>query len=311
MAEQNKQDSGRAWLFVICGVALLAGAVVLLMVLGSGGPEDEEGEEEPVEVKGPSGQELTREELARARERNPEDRRLVVRPSGHGGLLKSSQRTQHLIRQVRLGGKTNDQIIALQLKGKRIQVTVSGPSMAKGKMDGDRWEIMKENLPKFASCYQDRLVEKPGLTGKVVLDITIKPRTKEEMQAVGTVAKASTIKDFKLQQCILQRLSSVPFPKHMVKDVNRKPEQYVINLEPTAGDNATQPVTTRTEPEPPPPDEHPPPKEETKKEPPPKEEPKKEEPPPKEEPKEEPPPKEETPREEPGEEPPDEEPKEE
>ena len=291
----QEQSSSRTWIFVVCGVALLAGAVALLLVLRSGSSEDEDEDEVQEGVARQPGREVERA----ASHREHEDRRLVVKPSSvKGGLLKSAQRSQHLIRQIKLGGQTNDQILALQLQGKNVQVTVTGPSRGAGKMDGDRWEIMKENLPKFARCYQDRLAQKPGLSGKLVLDIIIKPRNKGECRAVGAVSKSTTIKDFKLQQCILQRLASVPFPKHMIKDANRKPEQYVINLEPTSN-SSTDPVTTKTEPEPPPPPD-PPPKEESKKEeprhqpePPPRDEAKKEEPrpqpepPPGEEPKEE------------------------
>ena len=110
--------------------------------------------------------------------------------------------------------------------------------------------------------------------------------------AIGKIAKATTIKDFKLQQCVLQRLSAVPFPKHMIKAANRKPEQYIINLEPTStGESNPQgPVTAATAPEPPHKDEPPP-----KGEPQPKGEPGKGEPQPRGEPGKEEPPKEEPP----------------
>jgi len=70
---------------------------------------------------------------------------------------------------------------------------------------------MNEVLPGVTRCYQRRLLEKPGLQGKLVLSLSMVAAT-GHAKARGDVHKDSTIKDYKLQQCVLKRLSTAGFP---------------------------------------------------------------------------------------------------
>ena len=273
------RQAGSARVFILVGLGglLLAAAVLLWLVLGAGASTADEADgEEVVEVPPPpppaSGPQL------------------VVRPTepppGAGGsMLKSAQRVHKLMGHLHKGAKSEDEL-AKKGPGSRIKVTVTGPPSPPDGMNPDIWAHMNEVLPRFSRCYQQRLLEKPGLKGKLVLSLSLSlSRVPGEGHATasGDIHKDSTIKDFKLQQCVLKRLAVARFPAPLAETKERA--TYPIVLQPGTGPASVEgPVAPRLpakeEPKGAPP--HPPSKEDPRGAPP--------HPPSKEEPKGSPPP---------------------
>ena len=196
-------ETGSARAVILVGLAgmLVAAAALLWLVLGAGAPSEEEGDEQVVEPP-PRPPPASGPQLAVRHSEPP--------PKAGGSMLKSSQRVQKLMGHLRKGAKSEDELAA---KGpaSRIKVTVKGPPSPPAGMNPDIWVHMNEVLPGFTRCYQQRLLEKPGVRGKLVLSLSMVAGD-GHATAKGDIHKDSTIKDFKLQQCILKRLAGAMFP---------------------------------------------------------------------------------------------------
>ena len=205
----TESGSAGTWVLLALGLVLLAGGALLWLVLGTRETPDDDHEEPAQQHAEPPP------EPAHARPR------LTVRhgepgPGRPGGsMLKSSQRAHQLVGQTRQGLKNAQ---ARADKGKHLKVTVAGPPTADG-MNADIWLSTRGLLPQLTRCYQARLVDRPGLAGRLMLALS----TRADGEHAGfhaELTRGSTIRDFKLQQCILQRLQAarLPLPLADVKD---------------------------------------------------------------------------------------------
>ena len=220
----SPHDAGyvRALILVALAAVLLAGGALLWLVLGAGVDSEELAQEE-----------TSREPPPRRPGTAPQ---LVVphtaRPPGSGvSALRSAQRAQKYMGHLRQGSRQDKQ-------ASKIKVTVVGPAAPEG-INPDIWAPMNELMPQFARCYQRRLLDKPGIQGKLVLTLNVVPG-KGEGIARGEIHKDSTIDDFQLQECILERLVTLRFPLALAEA--REKGVYPIVLRPGAPAAAPSPA---------------------------------------------------------------------
>lgn len=69
--------------------------------------------------------------------------------------------------------------------------------------------VMQENIKKIKACYDRELAKDPKLNGKIEVSFTIG----EDGKVKGQKIKSSTMKNEKVESCILQRIRRFEFPK--------------------------------------------------------------------------------------------------
>ncbi len=195
---QTHHEAGRAAALLLAALALVlvAAGALLWLVLGGGEPDAEEQPEEPAAVEPPPQRPGVAPRLVAPH---------VERPEQPGkSMLKSSQRIQRLMGHLRKGASYLDD------KAAKIKVTVKGPAAPQG-INPEIWAPLTETLPDITRCYQRRLLDSPGLKGKLVLSMSM-------VEGAG-VARAktkflnhSTIKDPTFRKCVLEKLAGAAFP---------------------------------------------------------------------------------------------------
>lgn len=239
MNQQHRQhDDGRAGalLLVVLALVLVAAAALLWLVLGGDEPDIDEQPEESAVVEPPP-------------ERPGVAPRLVAphieRPDQPGkSMLQSSQRMQRLLGHLRKGASQMDD------KAAKIKVTVKAPAAPQG-INPEIWAPLTETLPGITLCYQRRLMDSPGLRGKLILSLAM-VEGQGVARARTKILNHSTIKDPVFRSCVLGKLAGAAFPQGLA--AAKEGAIYPLVFQPGEVDLAAPTVAgSMTPPVPPPP----------------------------------------------------------
>jgi len=101
------------------------------------------------------------------------------------------------------GSKSGSGFLSVEMKGGGGGIVGGGLSQA------EVWKVISRHLSEVRNCYEQALLRKPGISGKLLADFTIGMNGRVQRKFV----KNSTLNYGRLDRCVMSRLSKWEFPK--------------------------------------------------------------------------------------------------